>query len=113
MTGEECHVVVVLMKSMRSQYGGMHWKIFFQLYTHQRIQHDLSYKLVAIDAAVNDERTRDDRVMCSAPCQTLNFQWDLESSCDDMVFNRGNPFRLQFLGKGAHASMNNSLMPLR
>src|SRR5690606_9182159 len=75
---EELHMIAMLMEVTRRQHGGEHGHFAVELHTHQTVDNCCRHKLVAINAAVDDQGRCNHGVKLTALRQLLGHQGNLQ-----------------------------------
>ena len=87
---------LVFMKIVRRQYHRQHRNPGFQLHLHQAVDHRTGNKIVAVDAAINDQAGANNCPVTPTFCKQLGLQRDFKCTRHmESVYGIGGPTMFQ------------------
>src|SRR5712672_3194788 len=115
MLAEEVEMRGALVELLRRQHRGEHRHLGAQLHIHQRLDHGVGDKFMAVDAAIDHEPCRYDRGVAPGLGEQLRMQRDFERTrhLEQIDLRARDVARLDLIEEGDPAFLHHLAMPGR
>src|SRR5712664_1266538 len=115
MLAEEIEMRGALVELLRRQHRGEHRHLGAQLHIHQRLDHGVGDKFMAVDAAIDHEPCRYDRGVAPGLGEQLRMQRDFERTrhLEQIDLRARDVARLDLIEEGDPAFLHHLAMPGR